>query len=212
MSFGGRFNLCRRFGICAAASVAALAMVAPAAAAGPLVASAPDCDDQELSQPFLPWIDPMQYTLAGDGGFERKAARWTLAGGAEVGRGNESYYVTAPSDSRSLRLPAGSSATSPTICVGLEHPTVRLFARETSGVVATMAVEVLFEDASGAVHSLAIGDVVGTESWQPTAAMPIGANLLPLLPGDYTPVAFRFTPVTGDWLIDDLYVDPSRRS
>jgi hypothetical protein len=43
--------------------------------------------------------------------------------------------------------------------------------------------------------------------------MPIVANLLPLLPGDHTPVAFRFTPVGlgGDWRIDDLYVDPYRR-
>jgi hypothetical protein len=38
--------------------------------------------------------------------------------------------------------------------------------------------------------------------------MPIGVNLLPLLPGNYTAVAFRFRASGGDWQIDDVYVDP----
>ena len=37
-------------------------------------------------------------------------------------------------------------------------------------------------------------------------------SLLPLLPGDRTPVAFQFTPLLGDWQIDDVYVDPRRFS
>jgi hypothetical protein len=37
------------------------------------------------------------------------------------------------------------------------------------------------------------------------------ANLLPLLPGDKTPVAFRFRAVTGNWNVDDAYVDPLQR-
>jgi hypothetical protein len=37
------------------------------------------------------------------------------------------------------------------------------------------------------------------------------ASLLPLLPGQRTPVRFRFTPVGGaSWQIDDVYVDPWR--
>jgi hypothetical protein len=39
------------------------------------------------------------------------------------------------------------------------------------------------------------------------------ANLLPLMPNSQTPVAFRFTPQgQGKWWIDDVYVDPHRRS
>jgi len=38
------------------------------------------------------------------------------------------------------------------------------------------------------------------------------ANLLPLLPGDHTPVALRFVPQGGgSWLVDDVYVYPFRR-
>jgi hypothetical protein len=34
------------------------------------------------------------------------------------------------------------------------------------------------------------------------------ANLLGVLGGSHTPVAFRFRADGGDWLIDDVYVDP----
>jgi hypothetical protein len=41
--------------------------------------------------------------------------------------------------------------------------------------------------------------------------MVIGVNLLPLLPDDYTPVAFSFKASGGEWQIDDFYVDPRHR-
>jgi hypothetical protein len=193
------------------AVVGLLAFLVPAAAqAGPLVASAPNCDAQQLSQPFLPWVDPASYTLDNGGAFEDGAAGWSLKGAAAVAPGNESYNVTGDSDSNSLSLPAGSSATSSTICVGLEHPDLRFFARNTGSILGTLKVEVLFEDAGGNVRSLPIGVAAGGSKWQPTLPMPLVVNLLPLLPGAYTPVQFRFTPQGGNWSIDDIYVDPYR--
>jgi len=42
--------------------------------------------------------------------------------------------------------------------------------------------------------------------------MTVVANLLPLLPGHHTPVAFRFTPLLGSsWSVDDVFVDPYAR-
>jgi hypothetical protein len=36
--------------------------------------------------------------------------------------------------------------------------------------------------------------------------------LLPLLPGEHTPIQLRFTAIgTADWVIDDVYVDPRLR-
>ena len=197
-----------------AVPVAALLVTAPSAQAGPLVASAEDCDAQELSQPFMPWLDPASYTLAPDGGFEDGGSTWSLGGGAAVVSGNESHYVRDAGDTHSLKLPTGSSAKSATICVGIEHPTLRLFARNTGSQLSALKVEVHFEDAAGDVHSLPIGVVGAGSSWQPTQPMLIGVNLLPLLPGEHTPVAFEFTPVGsgGNWRIDDVYVDPYRRS
>jgi hypothetical protein len=201
----------RKYTLATTALVASL-LIAPAAAqAGPLVASAPDCAEESHSQPFAPWLDPAQYQFAPDGGFEQGAGGWSLDG-ASVVNGNESYDVHGSGESKSLSLAAGSSATTPTVCVGIEHPTLRFFEKRSSGFATSVRVEVLFETASGNVVSVPIGSAGGTSSWQPTAPMVIVANLLPLLPGDHTPVAFRFEAHGGTVQIDDVYVDPYHRS
>ncbi len=196
-----------------ALALAALALATPSAHAGTLVADAPDCDAQALSQPFAPWLDPAHYTMPNGGSFEDGAAGWTL-GGAVIVAGNEPYNVHGASDSSSLSLPSGSSATSATICVGLEHPTLRFFARNSGAPDSTLGIKVHFEDAAGTARSLSIGSVASSAGWQPTLPFPVLANLLPLLPGERTPVAFEFTPqgAGGSWRIDDVYVDPYRRS
>ena len=194
-----------------AALVAAFSalLIAPSAQAGVLVSSATSCEEQSLSQVFLPWADPAYYVLQPGGDFETNAAGWTLSGGAAVGAGNEPWKVGNATDANSLSLPAGASATSGSICVGVEHPTIRLFAKQTRGSLLTgrVDVEVLFEDAGGTVRSLPIG-AVGNSSWAPSQVMVITANLLTLLPGEKTAVAFRFSADNGDFVIDDVYVDP----
>jgi hypothetical protein len=189
--------------------VAALVSASPARA-GLLTATATGCDDPALEHPFTPWVDLASYVLApngvvqGDGG-------WKLTGGAAPAPGNEPYFVHEPTETSSLSLPTGSSATTAAMCVGLGHPTLRLFARNSGSVLSTLKVEVLFEDAAGVVHALGIGTLLAGPGWQPTLPLPVVANLLPLLPGSQTAVAFRFTPTAGgDWSIDDLYVDPWR--
>lgn len=52
------------------------------------------CPDQPMSRPFLRWLDPIQYTLAPDGGFEAGARGWQLKGGAAVVSGNESFALS----------------------------------------------------------------------------------------------------------------------
>lgn len=196
-------------GITLVAFLVALTAV-PAAQAGPLVASADGCEPAPLEQPFTPWLDPATYVLTSDGGFENGASGWSLAG-ASVVEGNEPYYVHGAGESKSLSIPSGASATSDTMCVGLEEPTLRLFMRSSSAsLLSKLKVEVLFEDATGAVRSLPIGAPSAplSTSWTPHVPMVIGANLLPLI-GDKTPVKFRFTAQgSANWLIDDVYVDP----
>jgi len=196
--------------VAAALLVPLLVLAAPPAHAGPLVASAPDCDAQRLETPFMRWGDLASYTLAPNGVAENRSG-WDLNAGADVEPGNESYYIHSPRDRASLALPPGSSATTATMCVGIEHPTLRLVARNTGSPASALVVRVLFEDAAGNVCSLPIGAVLGWDGWQPSAPLPVVANLLPLLPGGRTAVAFRFTPIgSGDWTIDDVYVDPWR--
>jgi hypothetical protein len=200
-------------------STALIALAGALTAAGPanagvLVGSAPSCDGQALSTPFQPWLDPFSYTPVPAADFESGASGWSLSGGAGVGAGSESFHV-AGAGSSSLTIPSGGSATSPTICVGIEHPTLRFFAKRNSGGllgVTTMRVDVLFQSSLGLVSSLPIGVVLPSGSWQPTLPMTVLVSLLPLLPGNHTPVQFRFTPLLGgNWSIDDVYVDPFGR-
>lgn len=204
-----------RTGAAALVALIALAAGAATANAGVLVASAPSCDDQALSKTFLPWLDVADYTALPGGDFEGTMAGWSFSGGAGVASGNSPYAVGGDDDASSLSLASGSSATSAPICVGLTHPTVRFFAkRRSTGLLAslsTLRVDVLFELADGTVASLPIGSATSDGSWQPTLPMVVVANLLPLLPGEHTPVAFRFTAQGGSWSVDDVWVDPYSR-
>ena len=199
-----------RFMVALAGALCALALAAQPSHAGLLVASAPSCADSATSHPFLPWLDIASYVPAPDGGFEAGAKGWDLNGATTVA-GNETFKVGGAADDTALRVPAGGSATSPTFCVGLEHPTARLFAKRVGGsLLSTLRVDVQFEDALGKTHFLPIGLVaLNGGSWQPSLPMLMVANLLPLLPGTHTPVALRFVPQGGgSWLVDDVYVDP----
>jgi hypothetical protein len=198
----------RRLAALLATSLAALAVAAATASAGPLVASAPNCDAQSAEQPFMPWADPASYVLAPGGAVESGTNGWSVAGGADAVSGNEPYYVHDDADANAMRMPNGASATTGSMCVGIEHPTLRFFARNGGSALSTLRVDVLFEDAFGNVRSMSIGMIAGGSNWQLTPQMPVLVNLLPLLPGDHTPVAFRFTAQGGAWTIDDVYVDP----
>jgi hypothetical protein len=193
--------------------VAALAVVlagfaAPSANAGLLVASAPSCDPQPLEQAFTSFGDDANYTLLPGGTFEQASPGWGTSRAAVVS-GNESFNVHGAGESHSLAISPGGVATSPTICVGLEHPNMRFFAK-SSGLLPLASVSVLTETSLGAVVELPLGVISPGSQWHATQHYPVLANLLPLFPNHYTPVAFRFRAVTGSWAIDDVYVDPRK--
>jgi hypothetical protein len=199
-----------RFAIVAAALIGGVAALPSTASAGLLTQSV-DCSPKPTSQVFAPWGDYRNYMLAPGGSFENGAPGWTLRG-ASVVQGNESFKVGGASHNYSLRLDPGESATSPEICVGLEHPVIRLFAKNNSLLLSTMSVEVIVKTSLGLKVPVPVAVVLPSGKWKPTPAFLVVANLLPLLPGDYTPVSFRFTSVgIGTWWIDDFYVDPRRR-
>jgi hypothetical protein len=131
-----------------------------AAAAAPAGAGAASCPSPTVAQIFAPWKDPAWYMTVPDGGLEADGAGWTLAGGAAVVSGNEPFYVRAATDRRSLALPTGASATTPTVCIGVEHPTIRFFARNTGSALSRLAVSVIYTGLDGRPASLANGQVV----------------------------------------------------
>jgi hypothetical protein len=203
-------GLMRRGLVAAITAAVAIGAFAAPASAGILTASAKDCGDESLSQPFAGFGDSHQYKIVPGGSFEGALTDWTLMGKAKVVSGNEPWKVGGASHGKSLVLPAGSSAVTAPTCVGLAEPTLRFFAKKNSGLLSTLAVSVYVKTSLGLVVPVPVGVVLGNGQWKATPQMLIVANLLPLLPGDRTPVAFQFTPLLGEWQIDDVYVDPLR--
>jgi hypothetical protein len=204
-----RFRL-RTTLIAASVAAAALAVGAPSASAGLLVKSAPDCSPKATTKAFAGVDgDRTDYWLAPGGDFEAGSQPWSLNGKASVVSGNEPWKISGSGDSRSLRLPPGASAVSPVMCVGIEHPTMRLFAKNNQALLSTLSVSVIFETSLGLKAELPVGVLLPHGQWKPSPKLIVLANLLPLLPGDHTPVQFRFTSVgLGTWSVDDFYVDP----
>lgn len=196
----------------AALSLGALAVAAAPAQASLLVQEAEGCPDPVLSQPFTPWLDYANYTLA-PGGRAESADGWHLDG-ASIVPGNEPWTVMDAADASALKVPAGARATTEAMCVGIDHPTLRFFSRSTgTGLLSSLSVDVLVEDQLGLVSVLPVALVTPHAQWSPGSVNLIAASLLPLFPGSKTPVAFRFRANgPGTWYIDDVLVDPYKKS
>jgi hypothetical protein len=174
-----------------------LLMLTPAAGA-----SAGPCPTGPVAQRFMPWGDPGWYASVPGGGFEQGTAAWRLAGGAAVVEGNEPFQIGTATDHRSLQLPHGATGTSPFICVGVDHPTLRLLVRNGGAPTARLTVSAVV---SGLAHPLPLATLVARD-WAPTAPIPVALNVLAAaLPQS---VAFRFDAPDGRWAIDDVYIDP----
>lgn len=176
-------------------------------------AQAVTCPYYGAEQVFKPWGDLSFYVLAPDGGFEAGGSGWSLSGGATAVEGNESFYLNDPSDAKSLALPAGSSAVSPSVCMSIDTPTFRLFARNTGDPASTLRVEATYP-LLGLIRTKTLSTVKAGPAWAPAQPMSTVLTLSTIV-GTLTPSAIkiRITPVGsgGKWQVDDLYIDPFAR-
>jgi hypothetical protein len=188
------------------AAAAALASSAPAVAA---TAVPSVCVTPSFSQVFLPWTDAAFYTKSPGGDFEGATLGWTLATGARVGAGNESFYVGGRADRASLTLSAGANAVSSPMCIDRTYPSFRFFARNLTGGNGDLQVEVLWQE-SGVRRSMkaALDKKAGT-GWTPVKSLKLPSGALST--GRLEPVTFRFTANGGAYQVDDVYVDPFMR-
>lgn len=183
-----------------------LLAAAPAQAA---LLSTGACNQSALGEPFTQWGDSSRYELVPQGDFEGSLSQWTLNGSAHRVSGSEPYAATGALGNSSLALPAGASAQSPYTCVNASYPTFRFFARN-DGALSTVLVQVLYKTPLGPV-ALPLGAVALSGTWQPTLPMLTGSIVGGLLSGGTAQVALRFTALTGESQIDDVYIDPRMR-
>lgn len=159
----------------------------------------------EASKPFAPWGDYANYVLMPGGAFERSGPSWSLNGGAKVVRGNEPYYVHSRSDGYSLRLPAGSTATTPPMCFDFGDWKLRFFA---VGAPGQLRIKIRVKSLLGVVSLLDAGTVNTSSTWQPSPEMQLLlTNIGGLLATDA--ISLQFSPVgTATVQVDDGYLDP----
>ncbi|HEX3323785.1 MAG TPA: hypothetical protein VHR65_01420 [Solirubrobacterales bacterium] len=190
------------------AAIVAITLLAMTAFAS----SSQACSYSGAKQTFSRWGDQHNYVLAPDGGFEAGGAGWSLSG-AKVVEGNESYYLNGAGDSKSLLLPAASSAASPPICMAIDTPAFRLMARNTGSPSSRLRIEAVY-NLLGLVQTKVVSNLTAGPSWAPI--QPVSTVLgLSTIVGTLIPSAIqiRITPLdaTGNWQVDDLYIDPFSR-
>jgi hypothetical protein len=210
MMFSRTIRRCRLALLASCALALVGASTASAAAINPLGCM----PTQDLSSPLGSFGDSNWYALAPGGTFEPgTTAGWQMTG-ASVVPGNEPYSVLSRSDAHALRLAPNSVAVSAPMCVDETFPNFRFFAHNVGQAGATLKVEVLFLDPKGNVKAAKPGTFKSTGSnWQLVNPMKIGITIDRTALNAAAPIAFRFTAdKAGDWRVDDLLVDPYRRS
>jgi len=184
--------------------------------AGSALAKAPpgDCAWQSLTEPLSSLGDTNAYFLVAGSSFEADLDGWSLDGAAVV-PGNETYFANDPGDAKSLAVPAGTSATSPGLCVTVESPTLRFFLRNTGAKDAKLRVSLNFTDKDGRPRTQKLKDVAADSvgAWELTDPLKFLGPINSILDknGKAT-VGFTFEPKDdkGNWQIDDLFVDPMK--
>jgi len=135
------------------AAVAALAF--PASAGAVLNDKGEEsCPGQTFDQSFLQFNDKSFYTLVPNGSFEDGLTGWDVTGDPVVIPHVNEFLKEGSANA--LWMPAGSSVTSPSICVSRGYPYARAFLQRLSGGNgAALKVEVLYPPRTGSAPASA---------------------------------------------------------
>lgn len=201
-----------RIVLAAGAAIAAIAAASPAAQAATTTTG---CGNRAVSTPFAKYGDKNSYFLAPGGSFEAGASGWTLSN-ASVVAGNESFYLGATTDRSSLKV--GGSATTAPFCITKEDPTVRFATKSVAsgsgGNYSQIQVTALIKSPGGSVTNYYLGalQASGYANWTLSPALSWAGTFADYLfgPDGTASIQLQFTVQGqgGNWLIDDVYVDP----
>jgi hypothetical protein len=172
-----------------------------------LIGSLLGCPGVTYTQPFTAWGDSNSYFLATGGSFEGTNS-WSLSGGAQVVAGNEPFYLNSKTDSHSLLLPPGSSATTPAMCLAVLSPHMRLVGKASDG--SAVHVDVYATGLLGLVRLPVSANIDLSSQWGPSGDVSLLLqNVLAVTNLGKTNIYFRFSPIgSASVQLDDVYVDP----
>lgn len=201
MSVFNKFRTRTVVGVVAAVTMSVSALGAGSASAGSL-----PCTARTTAKYFAPWGDNNQYFQMPDGGFESGGSGWTFSGGAKGTTENEPWKIVGSGDSKSLWIPAGAKAVSPTFCVATAEDSLRAFVKRPG--VANASLRLHVEVTSGVNRATSDIDINGsTAGWTV-----IDRLMLPDIRDSsgkqYVSVWFWTTGVGASWKVDDVMIDP----
>lgn len=176
-------------------------VVMAALAAAPAVANA--CDYGQTSRVFAPFGDNADYYLASGGDFESLTwGQWGARGSIVAG---VNPFALA-GGYRSLKLDDWEGVRSPLLCVSRDTPHLRFVARGSGGDL-TVEVRVW---RYGRVVDVDRKDISSSDHrwWSPSHNIDLKSSEIPHGQTGEVTVGFRSY---GDWLIDDVHIDPYRR-
>jgi len=169
-----------------------------------------DCGSvPDSSQVFGQWGDTASYALAPQGDLSATDG-WTFKNTSL----SSDHDPFTPGGTSLVFANGGPQAVSPVMCVNLDNPTIRFFARDLCGNgKSALKITVLYEDLNGKTQHLDLAKVRASSDWGPSIAIPIGVNFLSTASANgVTVVAFQFKAEglqKGETLeLDSLYVDP----
>jgi hypothetical protein len=175
----------------------------PQAASQPTSSDA-SCPTVAASQLLTDFGDLNYYAPLDEGTFEGSTDDWTL-NDATVVNDNEPWHVVSSTDSQSLSVASGGSATSPSVCIDSRFPSFRFFAESSSGgEKSRLYVSVQLTDAQGNTVSTNAYSLHarGYSSWalSPSFAFDAGSATVS--------AQIEFSTTHGSWRIDDVLLDP----
>jgi hypothetical protein len=196
-----------RFAVALACAVAGCALWAPSAGAGLLFTGPAQTCETSASKPFSPWSDQANYVLLPGGSFESGAPGWALKSGAAVRSGNESFFVRSSTDRYSLYMPAGSTATTPTMCFALGDWHLRFFIKKAATGSGSVRVTIQVKTLLGVLSVLDGGSVSASGYWTPSPRVGLLLSNVTSLLGTRA-VSFQFRASGTAFQVDDVYLDP----
>ena len=199
-------------GIIGIAAVACALALPGAASAGLLTgilstSEASYCD-ADVNQYFKRWGDSALYRLVPGGSFEGTHG-WRLTNGSKVVSGNEPWYVKGYG-SRSLYLPAGSTATSPTTCFDFGDWHARFFVRNRGGG-GSLEVDILVRSLVGVLSVIDGGTVRADGTWDPSPRVSaLVTNVGGLVGTEAVSFRLKARGSGAAFQVDDVFLDPFR--
>jgi hypothetical protein len=186
------------------AGIGVLVAVGLPATAG---ASTPcDVQDGTTTQAFAQFGDYADYFLAPGGDFEGPLT-WARGGTPQIVDGNNPFMLTG-SGEHALHLGKDDAVTTPKLCVSRDLPHLRFVAKSSGS--GQLDVEVRVYDSRGQVTDSSSGGVSPSDhrSWAPSDPVLLKTDSFRRSETGYVSISFKSQ---GDWLIDDVLIDPYRR-